>query len=195
MEKENTKLTTREKILIESMKLFSVFGFEAVSIRTIASNVGVSDSALYKHFKSKQEILDMIVSESKERFYDQYKKVFISNMEEFDFPKICIDMYRFQTQDEWIVCFRQILILEQFKNNKMAEIYKELFIDMPIGNMTEIFKDNIGKGYMKDMNPKVMAMELYAPFFMYHTIDEDKGELEILFNKHVNNFMASYFLK
>lgn len=194
MEKESTKLTTREKILLESMKLFSVSGFEAVSIRTIASKVGVSDSALYKHFKSKQEILDMIVDESKERFYEQYKKVFTCNMENFNFPKICIDMFRFQTEDEWIVCFRQILILEQFKNKKMAEIYKELFIDMPIGNMTQIFKDNIDKGYLKDMNPRVMAMELYAPFFMYHTVNEDMDELEILFKKHVDNFMASYFV-
>ena len=61
-------MTTKEKILLESMKLFSVQGFAAVSVRTIAAAVGVRDSALYKHFKSKQEILDGIVEESKLRF-------------------------------------------------------------------------------------------------------------------------------
>lgn len=48
---------TKEKIFIESAKLFSSKGFYAVSVRNIAKNVGITQSSLYNHFKSKEEIL------------------------------------------------------------------------------------------------------------------------------------------
>ena len=51
------KGNTRDKIIEESLKLFSVEGFEAVSIRTIADAVGIGNSALYKHFKNKIQAL------------------------------------------------------------------------------------------------------------------------------------------
>ena len=51
---EKRRGNTKQRIIEESMKLFSVHGFEAVSIRTIADAVGVGNSALYKHFKSKK---------------------------------------------------------------------------------------------------------------------------------------------
>lgn len=50
-------LDRREEILAAALDLFSQHGFEATSIRQIASQVGISDPALYSHFKSKQEIL------------------------------------------------------------------------------------------------------------------------------------------
>ena len=62
------KRNTKQRILEESMKLFSVQGFDAVSIRAIADAVGVGNSALYKHFSSKAEILSAIVAYSKDYF-------------------------------------------------------------------------------------------------------------------------------
>lgn len=65
---ETGRGNTKQKIIEESMKLFFVNGFHAVSVRAIADAVGVRNSALYKHFKSKREILEEIVSYSKEYF-------------------------------------------------------------------------------------------------------------------------------
>ncbi|MDD6306271.1 MAG: helix-turn-helix domain containing protein [Clostridiales bacterium] len=47
---ETGRGNTKQKIIEESMKLFSVNGFHAVSVRAIADAVGVRNSALYKHF-------------------------------------------------------------------------------------------------------------------------------------------------
>ena len=55
------KGNAKEIIMEESLKLFSVYGFEAVSVRTIADKVGIGNSALYKHFESKQAIFDALV--------------------------------------------------------------------------------------------------------------------------------------
>ncbi len=185
-------MTTKERILQESMKLFSMKGFDSVSVREIASFVGVANSALYKHFASKQAIFDAIVETSKDKFMQKYKELNMGEENKGDLKRICLNMFNFQTQDEWIKMFRRILILEQFKNPKMAEIYKQFFIDMPLKYQTAIFKGIIEKGLMKDRNPEVMAMELYAPFFLYHTVERDKNELETLFKIHVDNFLEMY---
>jgi AcrR family transcriptional regulator len=47
---------TRERALVAALDLFSREGYDAVSMREIAEELGVSKAALYHHFTSKQEI-------------------------------------------------------------------------------------------------------------------------------------------
>ena len=47
---------TREKILLEALRLFARKGFDATSVRDISTAVGVADAALYRHFPSKDDI-------------------------------------------------------------------------------------------------------------------------------------------
>ena len=51
---------TRQKILETARQLFGTTGFDATSVREIAEAVGLTDAALYYHFKSKREILSAI---------------------------------------------------------------------------------------------------------------------------------------
>ena len=51
-------MNTREKIIYESLNLFSAKGFDAISVRDIANAVGIKASSIYNHFKSKYEIFD-----------------------------------------------------------------------------------------------------------------------------------------
>lgn len=187
--------STKERILQEAMKLFSVQGFEAVSVRNIAAAVGVRDSALYKHYPSKQAIFDAIVQKSRERFWNKYQEIQIEEINEKNLTEVCMQMFRFQTSDKWIISFRQLLIIEQFKNPDIAKIYKELFIDMPVQNQAKIFKKLIEMKVLKDKDALVMSMELYAPFFLYHTVGDKPIELEENLIKHVENFKESYFIK
>lgn len=54
-------MNTREKIISESLNLFSRKGFDAISVRDIAKAVGIKASSLYNHFKNKQDIFDTII--------------------------------------------------------------------------------------------------------------------------------------
>lgn len=62
---------TKKKIFENSIKLFALRGYENVSVNDIAESVGIRQSAVYNHFKSKQDILDTI--------YDFYTHNFLSN--------------------------------------------------------------------------------------------------------------------
>lgn len=186
---------TKQKIIEESMKLFSVNGFDAVSIRTIAEAVGVGNSALYKHFKSKKEILDAIVLYSSEYYLAMGQKQITQIQNAEDLKTACLAMFDFQTKDEWMVMFRRLLIIEQFKNPEMAEIYRRFFIELPVESQVQIFRQLIAKGIMNDGNAKVLAMELYAPFYLYHLSSDSQQDLRELFEVHIRNFWESNFIR
>lgn len=191
----DTRKNTKQKIILESMKLFSIHGFDAVSIRKIAEAVGVGNSALYKHFHSKQEILEAIVSYSKDYFMEVSCKQMtqIKNLTELKIA--CLQMFDFQTKDEWMVMFRRLLMIEQFKNPQMAEIYRNFFIELAIKSQASLFDKLIEEKVMMNKNSLVMAMELYAPFFLYHMFTESQPNLRELFEKHVEYFYEAYVIQ
>ena len=48
---------TRERILEVSLELFAQSGYLGTSMSDIAKQLGITKGALYKHYRSKQEIL------------------------------------------------------------------------------------------------------------------------------------------
>jgi len=52
---------TKEKILKHALKLFATKGYKATTVRDIAGAVGIKQSALYNHFKNKDEILETLI--------------------------------------------------------------------------------------------------------------------------------------
>ena len=63
--------TTKEKILLTSLKLFAQDGYEAVSISKISGELGMAKSALHKHYKNKKDIFDSIVKRMEEMDFER----------------------------------------------------------------------------------------------------------------------------
>ena len=66
---------TKNQILTVSLDLFSQKGYDGVSIREIAKIVGVRESAIYKHFTNKQEILNKIAEKMSQEIHEAYEKL------------------------------------------------------------------------------------------------------------------------
>lgn len=66
-----TASETKERILDAALELFSQNGYSGTSMSDIASKLGVTKAALYKHFIGKQEILDSIVDRMCASDYDR----------------------------------------------------------------------------------------------------------------------------
>ena len=56
--------STKERILRIALELFAQNGYLGTSMNDIAGQLGFTKAALYKHYASKQEILDKIVERS-----------------------------------------------------------------------------------------------------------------------------------
>ena len=59
--RRKSSLLRRKQIIETLRKLILKYGSEHVSVRRIAKEVGISEGAIYKHFKSKKEILSFLV--------------------------------------------------------------------------------------------------------------------------------------
>lgn len=54
-------MTTREKILAAARKAFDRKGLEGLSLREVAAKVGITPMAIYRHFASKEALIDALV--------------------------------------------------------------------------------------------------------------------------------------
>ena len=62
---------TKERILETALELFAQNGYLGTSMNDIAQQLGFTKAALYKHYTSKQEILDRIVEHMNEMDYER----------------------------------------------------------------------------------------------------------------------------
>lgn len=53
---------TKQRILDASNELFATYGYDDVSMRDISKQVGITEGAIYRHYESKAQILDEIIT-------------------------------------------------------------------------------------------------------------------------------------
>ena len=57
----------KTQILTEATRLFSEYGYDKVTIKTLAEACGITEPALYRHYKSKDDIYDTVLDSLEER--------------------------------------------------------------------------------------------------------------------------------
>ena len=86
---ENSNLSLKQRqVLLSSLKLFSEIGFENTTASLIAKEAGVSEGTVFTYFKTKEGILEAILSTFLEQVIpdviaDFSKKKFTANQETF----------------------------------------------------------------------------------------------------------------
>ncbi|MGN0450299.1 MAG: TetR/AcrR family transcriptional regulator [Ruminococcus sp.] len=201
---------TKGKILLTALQLFARDGYEAVSVRNIAEELGMTKGALYRHYKNKRDIFDSIVDRmiqidaQRAKEYqmpiEQYDEISDSyaNTSWEDIEKYTIEQLKFWTEDSFALLFRRMLTLEQYRNAEMAELYSQCIVEGPVSYMEDLFRELTKKGVLKEENPKLLAVEYYATLFLLISMSDKKGEnegyVEILRN-HTKRFMQSYRLE
>ena len=198
--------TTKEKILLTSLKLFAQDGYEAVSISKISGELGMAKSALYKHYKNKRDIFDSIINRMDELDYERAREYNMpdGNMDEIIKEYRNISTYKIRiyteaqfkhwTEEEFPSLFRRMLTLEQYRNQEMADLYQKYLVSGPIDYMTYLFAGITGK----KEEAKQLAIEFYGPIFLMYSLYDNKREeddLAEMLKKHVDRFskkMDSY---
>ena len=66
------KASTRDKILDAALTLFSEKGYDGVGVDLIAENCGLKGPSIYKHFKGKEEILDVLISNLEDYYNEKF---------------------------------------------------------------------------------------------------------------------------
>ncbi|NIV44399.1 TetR family transcriptional regulator [Candidatus Bathyarchaeota archaeon] len=178
---DQSKVSTRERIFDTAIDLFSRKGFDGVSVREIARNVGIKESSLYNHFPSKDailaEILDYYQTEM-ERISpsEKYLMEKISAMPAHEFWEKGLANFQKATQNPVMQKISKIVVLEMFRDKIARDIaLNELFTRQQELSVT-IFSLMQKKGLIKkSLNPELLAMEytygMLAMQFEYNILD------------------------
>ncbi len=110
---------TKETIFKTALTMFAQRGFKAVSVRDIAGEIGITQAALYKHYTSKRDIFDSIVSFMEKKTEEAFKNL--------DMKQWLSEYYRYWTEDEYAVKFRKMLTVEQYGDKLSARLYEKYF--------------------------------------------------------------------
>ena len=192
---------TKERILETALALFAQNGYLGTSMNDIAGRLGFTKAALYKHYTSKQEILDRIVERMNEMDYERAESYEMPETEPDGFaeaylqtPVKRIRAYSMAQFDHWTketfsANFRKMLTLEQYRDPKLAQLHHDYLAGGPLEYMAEIFR----KLTDTDEAAMQLALEFYGPMYLLYSVydgTEDKEAVVSLLSAHIDRFIA-----
>ncbi len=186
---------TKEKIMNVSLKLFSEKSYNGASIRQIANTIGIRESAIYNHFKSKDEILSEIISAFGKRNFGSLiltDKLIdnISKPEKF-FQLLSENLLNFWNSEKermFIKLLMSINVEEEPINKYSFFNYLKDFENL----CAFIFKEMMKHNFIRKNNESLLAKEFLSPLFLsivqtiFYTSKNDGYEINT--KKHANFF-------
>ncbi|AKP03938.1 TetR/AcrR family transcriptional regulator [Companilactobacillus pabuli] len=152
----------KKQVLKAAINLFSKQGYDGTSTSQIAEASGMSQATIFKYYKSKEDLLLVILEPLIEHLLPTYGKEFAQKLSEQDknlasmIHFIVQDRYHFlvQNKDAAMILVSQLLINQQIKDKvlqKIAEI-KDIFeqnIWLPLQATNELRDDLDELGFLR----------------------------------------------
>ena len=200
-----TKKNTKEKIFDVSIDLFSQYGYDGVSIRQIAKEVGIKESSIYNHYQSKESILESILTYYINEMIREEAPVMQSrenlDMDFDEFYEEGRDRFISKLSEEKMMKITRIFLVESYHNEKIKNFVKEAIIGYAIKGWEELFDLMKERKFIKkDADIKQLAESfyyyglflLYEHFIINYPEDDEKflkdfeirttNHMKILFN-------------
>ena len=188
------KTLTKDKIFDTALDLFSKKGYDSVSVRTIASEVGIKESSIYNHYSSKKDILMSILNYFEEYFKgnplddENIRKLLEENPEEFYHQGS--EMFKQQIFEEKILKIMKLIFVQMYQIDEVKEFFLREILGGSTDFWSDVFEILIQKNVIgSDCNPNKLA-EMYFGFSMFKLWeiflkydDFPKAEIEIMFDE------------
>ena len=171
---------TKERITPSALSLFAQSGYSGTSMNDIASTLGITKAALYRHFSGKREILDSIVERMRKADTERAESIRSYSMAQFEY----------WTKDPFAANFRKMLTLEQYRDPQLAALYRDYIAAGPAKYMAAIFRGYSGS----EAEAMQLALDFYGPMFLLYSVydtAEDKDGVAALLDEHIKRFFAS----
>ena len=191
--------STKEKILDYALVSFSENGYRGTNLRDLAAGMGLSKSALYKHYTSKEEIWNAMLDEMESYYAERFgslKNLPTIPQSTEELKALTMRMLDFTIHDEKIIMTRKILLTEQFRDERVRRIATEHFHSGLESLFAIIFEGMMRNGSLKNDDPAMLAFVYTAPISaLVQLCDrEPEKEPEVMrkIEAFVNHFIAIY---
>jgi len=193
------KIGTKQKILKVSTTLFSELGYKGTSVRKIAKTVGIRESAIYNHYKSKEEIF---LEVAKNIFNSPFSKNDLNIQESALKGKAFLQtftmQYKLLTFDKSNENMFRLLMIELFQNKELREQFMSEFHDKNIKILSEAFFVMMQNSLIRSQDPMMISYEFLSTLFYMRLqitlmrFDNDSTTaISTQFEKHVEFFWES----
>lgn len=191
--------TTKEKILDVALVKFAENGYKGTNLRELATELGLCKSALYKHYKSKEDIWNAVIDQM-----EAYYTLRFGSPEKLPpAPQSCEELYattmkmlNFTMHDKRVILTRRLLLTEQFHDDRACKLATVHFLTSTKDIYKAMFTEMMKNGVLKKDDPEVLAMIYTAPITaLIHYCDrEPEKEQEIMqqIDQLVRHFIAVY---
>jgi AcrR family transcriptional regulator len=191
---------TKQKIVDAAIDLIATQGYKGASVRKIAAAVGIRESAIYNHFRNKEEILKKIITEIFTTPFD------FKNLEEKarrgkSFLREFVVAYKLISFDKKKEKLFRILMIELFQNETLRESFLTEFHHKDIQQISKALFVMMQEGLIRSGDPIFMAQEFISPLFYIRLhlsllrIDaKATTPISSQFEKHVDFFWESIAL-
>ena len=166
-------MNTKEKIFDVSLDLFSKKGYDSVSLREIAEEVGIKKSSIYSHYPSKEAILmdifnymtrlfeeDTLIN-SEDLNLSSNNEVLLDNPELF-YQKGSEAIKEMLSEERNLKIWKLIFI-QMTHNETIRAFFQNEILVKPLKFWEEFFTILKENGTIrKDLNPKLLAKEYYS---------------------------------
>ncbi len=160
IKKQNTAVKNLETIFNATLSLANRKGFQSMSMRDLAAESGLSMGALYSYFKGKDELIDIIQTQSREvvaRVFDEYIKEDDDPLQKLK-TAIRVHLYLSEVMREWFY-FSYMESKNLAKPEQKKAIEGELFTEQVF---VDIIKDGIKENIFKTESPILVGSALKA---------------------------------
>lgn len=194
---------TKQQILDVALKQFSQRGYSAVSIRSICKDIGIKESAVYYHFKNKQDILNKLVEEIDEiasrmdyMLGSELKDIIPANMKDSDFLLVGRIYYLDYLNNPRVYQLISMLMIEHRNCSELGRLYSRLMFEKPIEMQTRFFTLLIEGGYLKDL-PAIELAVAYQSIFNFcfchqMALEQHVQQAVLELEKHLLFFIKQY---
>jgi len=192
-------LTTKEKILKISTTLFSEFGYKGASVRKIATKVGIRESAIYNHYKNKEEIFLEVakgIFSSPFSIHEEEIKELATRGKPF-LQKFTMQ-YKMLTFDKSSENMFRLLMIELLQNKELREQFMSEFHNKSIKVLSEGFFVMMQNGLIRSNDPMMISYEFLSTLFyirlqvtLMRFDSLSTSSLSTQFEKHLDFFWES----
>lgn len=208
-------MNTKEKIFDVSLDLFSKKGYDSVSLREIAEEVGIKKSSIYSHYPSKEAILIDIFEyftdffkyneliNSKDLLLTADNEILLENPELFYHKGS--EAIKVMVSEERNLKIWKLIFIQMHYNENIRIFFQNEILAKPLLFWNEFFTILKEKGIIrKDCNPKLLAKEYYSfPIYLLFEIcakydDIPQSCLDNFFNEaeeHIKFILESVKVK
>lgn len=168
---------TRNRILQSSLQLILAKGYDGTRTREIADMTGVSEATIFKHFKTKEELMKSLIVDMIDKFSIESKVIIAKTLKDFQkkakfsyselLRQIIIERINYFVKANSLI---KIIVREMLINPGLKKLFIETIYNNLINILDVIIRKGVEAGEFKNLTDSKELKDIIFGLIIYNTV-------------------------